>query len=291
MVHDAPDPDSIRPLIDAALAEDIGLGDATTNATVPRGARVRAEVRAKESGVVCGIPVMKAVFGRVEPDLVFGAEASDGDRVTPGQVVARLEGPARGVLTGERVALNFLQHLSGIATATAHSVAVLEGTGTALLDTRKTIPGLRLLAKYAVRCGGGTNHRRGLDDMVLIKENHILAAGGITAAVGRARERYPDLAVEVEVTDREELREALESRPDRIMLDNFQPAEVATAVASVTSWAAERKEPRPEIELSGGITGENLAAYGAAGADYISSGAVTHSVRALDFSLEVTERL
>jgi nicotinate-nucleotide pyrophosphorylase (carboxylating) len=268
--------------VDAALAEDVGPGDVTSLATVPEGLRAEAEITVKQEGIVCGLPVARLVFERVDPAIAFEADARDGDAVRPGVVVARLSGPARSLLTGERTALNFLQHLSGIATATGRAAALLAGTGIRLLDTRKTVPGLRGLAKYAVRCGGGTNHRMGLHDMILIKENHVAAAGGITPAVRAARERYPGLPLEVEVTNEAELREALAAGPDRILLDNFTPDRLDAALALVDA-----ARPRPEIELSGGITAETLRDFARPGVDFISSGAITHSAPALDLSMEI----
>ncbi len=282
-----PDLKLVLPLVEAALAEDVGRGDATTEATVPEGAPALAEIRAKEAGVVCGLGVARAVFGRLDDRVVFEADAADGDRVVPGMVVARLRGPARALLTGERTALNFLQHLSGIATATRRAADLLEGTGVRILDTRKTVPAMRVLAKYAVRCGGGTNHRQGLFDMILIKENHIAAAGGITAAVARARKAHPELALEVEVTDLDELAEALAAGPDRVLLDNFDPGGVRVAVAAIAAWSEKSGRSRPEVELSGRITPETARDYAVPGVDFISSGALTHSVRALDLSLDL----
>jgi nicotinate-nucleotide pyrophosphorylase (carboxylating) len=279
--------DLVRPLIDAALAEDVGSGDATTLATVPASARGEAEILAKEEGVVCGLAVARAVFERVEPGILFEADAADGDSVAPGQVVARITGPARGLLTAERTALNFLQHLSGIATATRRAAAALEGTGVRVLDTRKTVPGMRLLAKYAVRCGGGENHRQGLYDMILIKENHIAAAGAIATAVRGAREARPDLKIEVEVTTLEELDQALRAGVDRVMLDNFTPERVGEAVLRIASWAERAGRARPEVEISGRITVETARSFALPGVDFMSSGALTHSVKALDLSLEL----
>jgi nicotinate-nucleotide pyrophosphorylase (carboxylating) len=279
--------DLVRPLIDAALAEDVGSGDATTLATVPTSARGEAEILVKEEGVVCGLAVARAVFDRVEPTILFEADAADGDSVAPGQVVARITGPARGLLTAERTALNFLQHLSGIATATRRATAALEGTGVRVLDTRKTVPGMRLLAKYAVRCGGGENHRQGLYDMILIKENHIAAAGSIAAAVRGARESRPDLKLEVEVTTLEELDQALRAGIDRIMLDNFTPERVGEAVLRIASWSERAGRARPEVEISGRITVETARSFALPGVDFMSSGALTHSVKALDLSMEL----
>ncbi len=279
--------DLVRPLIDAALAEDVGSGDATTLTTVPAAARGEAEILVKEEGVLCGLAVARAVFERVDPATAFEADAADGDAVAPGQIVARITGPARGLLTAERTALNFLQHLSGIATATRRAAAALDGTGVRVLDTRKTVPGMRLLAKYAVRCGGGENHRQGLYDMILIKENHIAAAGGIAAAVRRAREGRPDLRIEVEVTDLEELDQALHAGVDRVMLDNFTPDRVREALQRIVSWAERAGRARPEVEISGRITVETARSFALPGVDFMSSGALTHSVKALDLSMEL----
>jgi len=271
-----------RPLIDAALAEDVGRGDATTGSTVRPGANGEGVVLAREPGVICGLEIAGEVFRRVDPGLHVELDATDGDRVAPDQAVLRVRGKLRGILTAERTALNFLQHLSGIATATARVVADLDGTGLRVLDTRKTLPGMRLLAKYAVRCGGGVNHRRGLDDMLLIKENHIESAGGIEEAITRARAAHPGLKLEIEVRNLEELRRAAGENPDRVMLDNFTPREAREAVA----WLR-RQHGGIEIELSGGIHQGNLSEYAGVGADFVSMGAITHSVRALDLSLLV----
>jgi nicotinate-nucleotide pyrophosphorylase (carboxylating) len=279
--------DLVLPLVDAALAEDVGPGDVTTESTVPEDARAVGEITAKEDGVVCGLPVARAVFERLDPGVLFEADARDGDRVAAGAVIARVEGPARAILTGERTALNFLQHLSGIATGVARMVEALEGTGTRLLDTRKTVPGMRLLAKYAVRCGGGANHRTGLYDKVLIKENHLAAAGGVRAAVTRSRAAHPGLEIEVEVTNLRELDEALAAEPDWILLDNFRPTRVADAVARISGWSWKHKDRRPRVEVSGGITAETVRDYALEGVDFISMGALTHSARALDLSLDL----
>jgi nicotinate-nucleotide pyrophosphorylase (carboxylating) len=279
--------DLVLPLIDAALAEDVGPGDVTTSATVPADARGTAEITAKEDGVVCGLPVAREVFARLDPDIVFEADVRDGEVVAAGTVIARVQGPARAILSGERTALNFLQHLSGIATAVARIVNVLEGTDTRILDTRKTVPGMRLLAKYAVRCGGGRNHRKGLYDKVLIKENHLAAAGGVRAAVTRSRAAHPGLEIEVEVTNLRELDEALAAEPDWILLDNFRPTRVADAVARISGWSWKHKDRRPRVEVSGGITAETVRDYALEGVDFISMGALTHSARALDLSLDL----
>lgn len=282
-----PDPALVRPLVQAALAEDVGTGDVTSEAVVPPGQEGEGVIVAHEAGVLCGLPVARETFHAVDPGLVFEADAMDGDPVEAGTRVARIRGRARSILTAERTALNFLQHLSGIATATRRAAARLEGTGTRVLDTRKTVPGLRLLAKYAVRCGGGVNHRVGLYDMVLIKENHIAAGGGVRRAVEAARRRAPTLKLEIEVTNLAELEEAVAAGPDRILLDNFEPSRVREAVKLLTDRAAAAGGKAPEVELSGGITPETIRDFAVPGVDYISSGAITHSAPALDLSLEL----
>ncbi len=270
--------------IDAALEEDIGPGDVTTLWTVREEARAWADVIAKVEGVIAGLGVAARVFQRVDARIVFTPYATDGDRVAPRDRVAEVAGPARGILTAERTALNFLQRLSGIATATADCVALVEGTGAKVLDTRKTAPGLRPLDKYAVRTGGGVNHRAGLFDMALIKDNHIEAADGIASAVRRVRsgvaQENRTLKIEVEVKDLDELREALACRVDRIMLDNMDIETMREAVR-----VARASSDCPEIEASGGVTLETLRAVAETGVDFISIGALTHSVKALDITL------
>jgi nicotinate-nucleotide pyrophosphorylase (carboxylating) len=282
-----PPQDLVVPLVRAALSEDVGPGDATTLALIPELATAHAEIRSKADGVLAGVPVAREVFLQVDPTLVFEADQEDGDAVFPGTVVARVRGKTRGILTAERTALNFLQHLSGIATATASLRRGLEGTPTHLLDTRKTVPIMRALAKYAVLCGGGENHRRGLYDMILIKENHMAAAKDFRAAVGDARKHYPELRVEVEVTSLAELRRALDARPDRILLDNFDPTRVRDAVRDVDGWLESHGGRRPEIEVSGRVNETNIREYAGHGVDYISSGSITHSAPALDLSLDL----
>jgi nicotinate-nucleotide pyrophosphorylase (carboxylating) len=270
----------IRPIVIRALEEDIGLGDVTTAATVAAAARCRAEVVAKAEGVICGLEVMAAVFAALDARVAFTAERDDGDRVSPGDVAARLKGPTRAVLTGERTALNFLQRLSGIATLTAQYAAAVAGTRAQILDTRKTAPGLRALDKYAVQVGGGRNHRFGLFDGVLIKDNHIRAAGGVGEAVARARRAaHHLLKVEVEAQSMGQVTEALQAGADVVMLDNMSPGEVRAAVALIGG--------RARTEVSGGVTLETVRAYAETGADFISVGALTHSPAALDFSLEI----
>jgi nicotinate-nucleotide pyrophosphorylase (carboxylating) len=264
-------------LIRLALEEDIGDGDITGEATVPADRRCLARIKAKAPGVIAGIRVAEAVFHAVDPGLDFEAARQDGSRVVPGDHVAVIGGAARSLLAAERIALNFLQRLSGIATATATAVALVEGTGVRLLDTRKTTPGMRALEKYAVACGGGVNHRQGLFDRYLIKENHAALGGGIGAAIRAARAARPGAPVEIEVRGLEELAEALAERPERVLLDNFSPADAAEAVRRVAGGC--------ETEVSGGVTPDNLRAYAAARPDFISLGWLTHSAPALDLSM------
>ncbi len=269
-------------LIRNALAEDLGTGDATTDSTVPAEQVTKGRIIAKGDGVLAGIPVVEAVFRELDPDVEVEAHVAEGARVTPRTLVATVRGRTRAILTGERTALNFLQRLSGVATLASRYAAAVEGTGVTILDTRKTTPGLRILEKYAVSLGGGGNHRMGLWDMALIKDNHIVAAGGIRPAVERVRERHPGLAIEVEVTGPSELREALDAGVGRIMLDNMTIAEMREAVAMARSHC-----PTPEIEVSGGVTLDEVRTIAETGPDFISVGALTHSAPALDISLDL----
>lgn len=275
----------VRALIDLALAEDIGRGDLTTEATVSPTATAVAEIRQKAPGVVCGLPIVALVFAILDPAITVTPlvdEGSWGDR----RVVARIEGPARSLLTGERTALNFLQRLSGIATASQQAAALVAGTNCTVLDTRKTTPGQRVLEKYAVRIGGCHNHRAGLDDGILIKENHIRAAGGITAAVSAAKRRTaPMQLVEVEVTNLAELDEAITAGAEIILVDNADLAGLRAAVVRAAERGAGTQRPR--LEASGGVTLANLADVARTGVDYVSLGALTHSAGSLDFSLIV----
>jgi nicotinate-nucleotide pyrophosphorylase (carboxylating) len=282
--------EQIKAIVQRALAEDVGSGDVTSQWILPPEMRVRGCFLAKAQGVLAGLEVVRQVFQQVDERIVFQAPMKDGDAISKGDIVATVEGPAAGILTAERTALNFLQRMSGIATLTRCYVEAVIGTKAVILDTRKTAPGLRLLDKRAVRLGGGQNHRLGLYDMVLIKDNHIAVAGGITQAVERVRrgnrpglrpERVEGLAVEVEVKSLAELEEALALNVDRIMLDNMDLNEMRRAV-EVTAG-------RVPLEASGNVTLENVVAIAATGVDYISVGALTHSVKALDISLEVGE--
>jgi nicotinate-nucleotide pyrophosphorylase (carboxylating) len=272
-------------LIDAALAEDVGPGDFTTLWTVPEDRRAEAIIVAKASGVFGGCYAATETFRRVDPHLEIEAAFSEGTAIEPGDVTMTIRGSARSILTAERTALNFLQRLSGVATVTRQYVRAVEGTTARVIDTRKTTPGMRWLEKGAVVAGGGTNHRFGLHDMVMIKDNHIAAAGGITAAVEAVRGQNDlGLAVEVETGTLDEVREALAAGADRIMFDNMTPEMMREAVQIVHATG----EGRPETEASGGITLETIRAYAETGVDYISIGALTHSAPSLDLSLRLT---
>jgi nicotinate-nucleotide pyrophosphorylase (carboxylating) len=273
-----PPPETIERDVRNALAEDIGSGDVTAD-LLPSGARARARVITRESAVLCGHAWFDACFHQLDPATRIDWQATEGEKVVAGTVLCHIEGAARVLVTAERTALNFLQTLSGTATATAAYVDAARGTRTTILDTRKTLPGLRAAQKYAVRVGGGRNHRLGLFDAVLIKENHIIAAGSIGAAVQRARALHPDLLVETEVENFAELREALEAGADRIMLDEFELHELAQAVAEVGG--------RVPLEVSGSVALERVRAIAETGVDYVSIGALTKHVRALDLSMRI----
>jgi nicotinate-nucleotide pyrophosphorylase (carboxylating) len=287
-------------LVKYALSEDVGTGDITSLNTIKSGVHARAVIVAKEAGVIAGLDVARLTFHEADAALKFRALAKDGDVVAPGVAVAQVVGDAGSVLKAERTALNFLQRLSGVASLTRRYVEKVAGTRARILDTRKTTPGLRFLEKYAVRAGGGENHRLALWDMYLVKDNHIRAAGGLTAAVDRiARTRQGDLLLEVEVESLDQLKEALRPDVDRILVDNRPVAEVRRAVEAVDAWCLEHRpdSPRmpegatrwPEVEVSGGITLANVQDYAATGVDYVSVGALTHSAPALDLSLEIEE--
>jgi len=278
-------------LIEAALLEDGARRDVTTDALIPAGMRCRAEMTAKETGIICGLPLAARLCRAFDRRLRFRPCCEDGEEVERGTVVATVSGPAASVLKVERTMLNFVQHLSGIATLTRRYVDAVAGTGAQILDTRKTTPGWRLLEKYAVRCGGGSNHRMGLSDQVLIKDNHLSlrreagGAGGIADAVRAARKASRRLLVEVEVQSLQELADALPAEPDIILLDNMTPRQVREGAALVRQRCAGGR--RPLLEASGGINLGNVRAYAKAGADRISIGALTHSAPALDVSLEI----
>jgi len=276
-------PRILKPIVKAALREDIGAGDVTTEAIVDKTARSRARIIAKQAGIIAGLPVAKAVFTAVDRRLKFTAQIPDGSPVSTGAVIAEISGPTRSQLTAERTALNFLQRLSGIATLTRKFVDAVSGTNAKILDTRKTTPFLRMLEKYAVRMGGGYNHRFGLDDMILIKDNHIAAAGSITQAVRKAKQgNKRKLKIEIEARNRSDVKEALKTGVKLIMLDNMNVAEIMQAV--------ELARGKAKLEASGGITLDNVREIAETGVDYISIGALTHSAPALDLSMEITQK-
>jgi nicotinate-nucleotide pyrophosphorylase (carboxylating) len=275
------DPAFVYSLVRSFLAEDVGRGDVTTLATVSSDQRGRARIEARQGAVIAGLDVARACFDVTE-GTAFGweAEALDGEVVGAGQILARLEGALRTILTAERTALNLLAHLSGIATVTAAYVAAVDGTPAQIVDTRKTIPGLRVLDKWAVRVGGGRNHRFGLDDGVLVKDNHIAAAGGVTEAVRKARAGVAHgMRVQIEVGGLDELGHAVAAGADSILLDNMTPQQVRDAVAAAGGKVL--------LEASGGINLENVRAYADTGVDLISVGALTHSAPNIDVALEV----
>ena len=277
---DALAPETLDSVIRMALSEDVGPGDVTTDAMIPADMTCRGKVVCKEDGVIAGLAVAKRVFELVDENIQFDAKCKDGEKVQEDQIVIRLFGPARGILKGERVALNFLQHLSGISTLTAKYVKAVDGTKAKILDTRKTTPNLRGLEKYATRIGGAVNHRLGLFDAILIKDTHLALVGGISPALRGARKAYPDTNIIIEVSNLQELEQALTDKATRILLDNFAPGQVREAMQLIRGRAV--------IEVSGGIRPDNARAYALAGADYISVGALTHSAVALDFSMKVT---
>ncbi len=270
---------TIDDIIMNALREDIGTGDITTLSTIPEDRTASGRFWAKESGVICGIDILCRVFALVDSRVEVRPAVKDGQQVRCGDTIAEISGPARAVLTGERVALNFLQRLSGIASRTALAAAAVRGTNAQIADTRKTTPGLRVLEKYAVKTGGGSNHRFNLADGVLIKDNHIVAAGGIGNAISAARSNAPHtLKIEIEVKSMDQIDEALAAGADIIMLDNMTLQQMTEAVARIAGKAL--------VEASGNMGDKDLAAVAATGVDIISIGALTHSVRAMDISLD-----
>jgi nicotinate-nucleotide pyrophosphorylase (carboxylating) len=275
-----PSPLLIEPIVRTALAEDLGrAGDITTDNIIPAGETAHAVIAAREAGVVSGLIAADLAFKLMNAEVRLTPRAPDGSEVTSGSVIAELEGPARAILTGERVALNFIVHLSGVATATQRLVKSVAGTKARIICTRKTIPGIRVLQKYAVRCGGGLNHRFGLDDAVLIKDNHIAAAGGVAASIRALRGRLgPMVKIEVEVDTLAQLEEALAAGAEAILLDNMPPEMMKRAVAITNG--------RTTLEASGGVTLERVRAIAESGVDFISSGALTHSARAMDVGLD-----
>ena len=273
----------VRAAVVAALEEDVGQGDATCLATVPPETRAAALLRTREPVVVAGLAFAETAFLELSPDVVIGRLTEDGQAVAAGGTLLRIEGPARALLSAERVALNFLQRLSGVATLTARFVAAVAGTGTRILDTRKTTPGWRRFEKHAVHCGGGQNHRMGLHDMILIKDNHLAALRGaqpnpVAAAVERARAHFPDLRVEVEADTLDQVAQALEAGADIILLDNMSLDELRAAVHACRA--------RAQTEASGGVTLETVRGIAETGVDFISVGALTHSARAVDLGLD-----
>lgn len=274
-------PDSVKQFLRAALEEDIGPGDLTTDAIIPAGKTSKARLIAKSETVVAGMPFVRETFRLLSPHGVSITELSaEGSLVKPGAEIALIEGETRLLLMGERVALNVLQRLCGVATITRAFASRLEGLKTKVLDTRKTTPCMRFMEKYAVRTGGGQNHRFGLFDGILIKDNHIAAAGGIANAVALARKAHRLARIEVETENPAQVAEALEAGADVIMLDNMKPAEIREVVAMIAG--------RAETEASGNITLENIRAYAEAGVDYVSSGSLTHSAAAADISMRIS---
>ena len=270
----------IEPVVRAALEEDLGrAGDITSELTVPAEARAKAKLVARKAGTIAGLIAAECAFRLIDPKVSFRNEHSDGETVAAATVLAQIEGPARSILSGERVALNFLGHLSGVATATRALADAVAGTKARITCTRKTTPGLRTLEKYAVRCGGGFNHRFGLDDAVLIKDNHLVAAGGIRAAIERVRAGLGHMAkIEVEADSLAQLEEALALGVDTILLDNMKPDELKRAVALTKGRAV--------LEASGGVTPATVRAIAETGVDYISAGSITHSAPNLDVALD-----
>ena len=276
------DPDAVRAQVAEALAEDLPAGDVTSTATISADAQGVGVFAAREAGVVAGLGVAALVFHEVMGDSVTVTDrVPDGTRVAAGDVVMRVSGPTRGLLTAERTALNYASHLSGVATATSHWVEALDGTRARVLDTRKTLPTYRALQKYAVRCGGGVNHRFSLCDRAMVKVNHVVAAGGVVPAYEAVRAAYPDLRVEVEVTDLDQLRELLAVGCTEILLDNMDTVTMAEAVR-VT-------DGRATLEASGGLTLERAREVAETGVDFISVGALTHSVKVFDLGLDLSE--
>jgi nicotinate-nucleotide pyrophosphorylase (carboxylating) len=268
------------------LREDVGSGDITTQTTIPAGHQSKGIIHAKENGVICGIPVAELVFQVVDPSLSFTAFVKEGQTVAKGTVLAEIEGSTHAILTGERLALNLMQRLSGVATRTSSFMQVLEGLPTRLVDTRKTTPGHRMLEKYAVRVGGGSNHRFGLYDAVMIKDNHIKGAGGIRQAVGRARANIPHtMSIEVETESLEQVEEALEAGADIIMLDNMSTDMMREAVKRIKA-----KAPHVTTEASGNVSLETVRDMALTGVDVISVGRLTYSFSSLDISLDLNAK-
>ena len=285
--------DDMKSFITYSLTEDLGSGDVTSESSVPQDLKEKGYILAKESGVIAGVEVAREVFSQIDSNLTFKSSVKDGTRVKYGDVVVELQGSARSILSGERLALNFMQRMSGIATRTAEIVSILEGTNTKVLDTRKTTPGLRGFEKWAVCLGGGVNHRMGLYDMILLKDNHVDYAGGMTEALKKVSEyqknrddALPVLPLVIETRSFQEIEDAIAASQkgeiliERILLDNFGPEKVAEAVESYGHLVT--------LEASGGITPENVNGYGETGVDFVSMGYMTHSVKSLDLSLKST---
>ncbi|MDP6979053.1 MAG: carboxylating nicotinate-nucleotide diphosphorylase [Myxococcota bacterium] len=271
-----------RPLLDLALAEDLGPGDVTSRVSIPRGKTARARIEAREDLVACGLPLVAAVFRAVDVGLALEPQTEDGKDVTAGAPLLHIEGSVHSILAGERLSLNFLGHLSGVATTTRRYVDAVRGTSTQIVDTRKTLPGFRMLDKYAVLAGGGTNHRIGLFDGILLKDNHIAAAGGVAAAVRNARTQAPaNLRVQCEVESLEDARAAWEAGADMLLLDNRTPDEIRDIIAACPKDLV--------LEASGGITLDNVRAYAQTGVHRVSIGALTHSAKNVDVALEIDE--
>lgn len=267
-------------IIEHAFREDIGDGDITTNNLVPENSVAKASMTAKADGVIAGLPIAEKVFKKLDPNLIWKPLVKDGDSIKKGDVIVEMQGSFRALLTGERLALNLMQRMSGIASETAKYVAEVKHTNVQILDTRKTVPGLRTLDKYSVKTGGGTNHRIGLYDLVMIKDNHIKIAGGITPAIEQIRKSIPShIKVEVETTNLEEVKEAVFAGADIIMLDNMSNTDMAKAVQFVDGKA--------QTEASGNMNLERLKGVAETGVDFISIGALTHSVKALDISQNI----
>lgn len=269
-------------LIELALHDDVGTGDITTDNIIPAETRRKAKMVAKADGVVAGLPIAEMVFRKLDPDLAWNPKVEEGEKIKKGDVLVEFEGSYRALLTGERTALNFLQRLSGIATMSNKYAEAVKDFKTEILDTRKTMPGFNKLDKYAVKTGGGTNHRHGLHDMAMIKDNHIEVAGGITAAVNAVRSKIePGIKIEVETTTLEQVQEALDAKADIIMLDNMDTETMRKGVELIAG--------RAKVEASGNMTLERLREVAATGVDYISIGALTHSVNALDISQRIED--
>jgi nicotinate-nucleotide pyrophosphorylase (carboxylating) len=271
-------------LISLALEEDIGTGDATTLATIPADKVGSAVIRMGESGILAGLALAEEVFQQLDPSFQFQRKAADRQSLSAGETILKIQGPARALLAGERTALNFLQRLSGIATLTSHFVEAVQDTGAVIFDTRKTTPGWRMIEKYAVTCGGGQNHRMGLYDRVMIKDNHLAMLAGefskpMVEAVARARRKFPDLKVEVEADTLDQVVEALEAKVDVVLLDNMNLDELRQAVVLVKN--------RCQTEASGGVSLETVRTIAETGVDFISVGALTHSARAMDINMEI----